>query len=164
MSKPENQEEIISNRVWLGLGANLGNRIGTIRRSLEMIGELPDTKVILCSSLYATSPIGPQDQPEYINGAAEIRTSLEPAELLTALKEIEHQLGRKNRDRWREREIDIDILLYGPDEIITGDLQIPHPELHKRSFVLIPLAEIAPEIMHPVLGKRVRELVEGVGI
>ncbi len=127
-----------------------------------MIGQLPGTTLREVSPLYRTPPYGPPDQPEFINCAARIDTSLSPSDLLAALKGIERTLGRKGRERWREREIDIDILFY--DNLVLHDegLHIPHPELHKRNFVLIPLADIAPEFLHPVLKKSVREMRKDV--
>ncbi|MEZ4784041.1 MAG: 2-amino-4-hydroxy-6-hydroxymethyldihydropteridine diphosphokinase [Candidatus Kapaibacterium sp.] len=152
---------------WLGLGANLGDRAATIRRSLEAIGSLPETTLTQVSSLYLTPPLGPPDQPEYINCVAQIETTLPPLQLLQKLKAVEKSLGRKERERWREREIDIDILFYGDKIVQQESLQIPHPELQNRPFVLVPLAEITPELLHPILKKKVAELlllidVEGV--
>ena len=157
----ERSEEGVS-PAWLGLGANLGDRIGTLRESLTMIDNLPSTTLREVSSFYLTPPLGPPDQPEYINCAVRIDTRLSPADLLAGLKDIEQKLGRQNRERWREREIDIDILLYGEMTLKEDHLQIPHPELHKRNFVLVPLAEIGPEVYHPVLGKSIRELQESI--
>ena len=152
---------------WLGLGANLGDRAATIRRSLEAIGSLPETTLTQVSSLYLTPPLGPPDQPEYINCFAQIETTRPPLQLLQKLKAVEKSLGRKERERWREREIDIDILFYGDKIVQQESLQIPHPELQNRPFVLVPLAEITPELLHPILKKKVAELlllidVEGV--
>ncbi len=144
---------------YLGLGSNIGNRIGYIRRSLVALSRLPKTKVTKVSSLYETEPYGKKEQPWFINIVVEVSTELGPLELFKKCKSIENKLGRQKREKWAEREIDIDILLY--DEIIfsTPELQIPHPDMHNRRFVLIPLSEIAPNIIHPVFKKSVSELL-----
>ncbi len=144
---------------YLGLGSNIGNRIGYIRRSLVALSRLPKTKVTKVSSLYETEPYGKKEQPWFINIVVEVSTELSPLELFKKCKSIENKLGRQKREKWAEREIDIDILLY--DEIIfsTPELQIPHPDMHNRRFVLIPLSEIAPNIIHPVFKKSVSELL-----
>lgn len=147
-------------RVALGLGANLGDREGTILRAVEMIADLPATGALQLSPLFETLPVGPQDQPLFINAAATLLTHLSPGELLERLRGIEQQLGREQRGRWREREIDIDILLVDDAVIEQSDLRVPHPEMHRRRFVLEPLAAIAPEWRHPLLGLTVRELLE----
>ena len=148
--------------VWLGLGANLGNRQETLRKSLTQIHSLQSTEVVTLSSLYETEPVGERDQPMFLNCVAEIKTGLSPQQLLQELKRIELLLGRQNRKRWREREIDIDILIYGDNYIDEPDLQIPHPELHNRGFVLVPLAELVPNLPHPLLDRTISELLQGL--
>lgn len=145
-------------RIFLGLGSNLGDREKNINLALEKLGQVG--KVHKVSSLYETEPVGYKDQPWFLNLVAEFETKLSPQELLRAGKAIEKELGREPGPRFGPRPIDLDILLY--DNLVLGipELTIPHPRLAERAFVLIPLAEIAPEVLHPVLKKTVRELRE----
>lgn len=144
--------------VYIGLGANLGERHVTLRRAAEALANLPGTSVIQHSSVYETDPYGQEDQPRFLNAVSQIETTLEPGELLTELQRIEKSLGRIRRDPWGPREIDLDILLY--DGLVYGDerVRVPHPELQMRKFVLIPLLEVAPDLVHPQNGMTVTEL------
>ncbi|MCS7228464.1 MAG: 2-amino-4-hydroxy-6-hydroxymethyldihydropteridine diphosphokinase [Candidatus Kryptonium sp.] len=144
---------------YLGIGSNLGDRIKYIQRALVALSKLPRTKITKISSLYETEPYGKKDQPWFINIVVEILTELSPFELFKKCKSIEKILGRQSRERWMEREIDIDILLYGDVVISTDEIQIPHPDMHNRRFVLIPLGEIAPKAIHPVFKKSISELL-----
>lgn len=118
-------------------------------------------RIVICrqAQLYETEPVGVPDQPWFLNTVVEIETDLSPRELLTVCKQIEHALGRQERQRYGPREIDLDILLYDDLVIKDPDLQIPHVQLHRRRFVLVPLAELAPHSVHPVLGKSILELL-----
>ncbi len=138
---------------YVGLGANLGDREGTIRAA---VADLPD--VVAVSLLRETDPVGVTDQPRFLNGVAALETELTPRELLDVLLAVERRLGRERRERWGPRTIDLDLLLYG-DEVIDEDgLTIPHPRLHERRFVLEPLADLAPKVVVPGRG-RVEELL-----
>lgn len=149
-------------RAWLSLGANLGDRAGTLSAALSRIDALPDTELVRASSLYATAPVGFVDQPEFLNCAAEIATALPPLDLLHRLRSIEKELGRRPRARWHEREIDIDMLLYDRCIIADQELTLPHPEMHRRAFVLVPLAEIAANVTEPLNDSSVAVMLEAL--
>lgn len=134
---------------YLGLGGNMGEREVMLARAAARLDAHPGIRVLGRSSLYETEPVGPAGQPWYLNAVLETETSLSPLELLGACKQIEADLGRRRGLRWGPRPIDIDILLFGNFEISTPDLVIPHPELRRRAFVLVPLAEIAPDLVLP---------------
>jgi 2-amino-4-hydroxy-6-hydroxymethyldihydropteridine diphosphokinase len=145
--------------VLLSLGANIGARETTIARAIKLIAASPGIELVRVSSFYETDPVGFLEQPAFINAAVAIRTTRSPERLLGRLRAIERALGRTRRARWHEREIDIDILLYG-DRVVSGEhLQIPHGEMHRRRFVLAPLAEIAPGALHPSIGLTVTDLL-----
>jgi len=140
-------------RAYVGLGANLGDREQSIR---DAVAALPG--VVVVSTLRETNPVGVIDQPKFLNGVAALETELQPQALLDLLLAVERRLGRERRERWGPRTIDLDLLLYG-DEVIDEDgLTVPHPHLHERRFVLEPLAEIAPTLVVPGLG-RVEDLL-----
>lgn len=145
-------------KVYIGIGSNIGNREENCQKALELIIK-SGIKVKKCSSMIETEPWGVKEQPRFINMAIEIETELNPEELLGLLKKIEGTLGRRQTTRWGPREIDLDILLYDDMILKTPELEIPHPLLHKREFVLQPLAEIAPDKIHPVFKKSVKELL-----
>lgn len=144
---------------YLGFGSNIGNRSEFIEKAIEEVRGLKGTEIIKLSSIYETEPWGVSGQGDYLNSAAEIRTELEPQELLGELKRIEKTLGRSDAKRWSEREIDIDLLFYD-DRIIDAEaMKVPHPQIENRRFVLVPLTEISPLLIHPVFKKSVTELL-----
>ena len=145
-------------RVFIGLGSNLGDRGVFLRKAGEQLKVLHDTRIIWYSSVYETDPYGKEDQGKFLNAVGEIETTMMPAPLLDELHRIESEVGRVRREHWGPREIDLDILLY--DGVVFQDAQVtvPHPELEKRKFVLVPLREIAPDLVHPVNGMTVEEL------
>ena len=145
--------------VYLGLGSNMGNRQGNLDKALDLLSQR--LRVGQISSIYDTKPVGNINQPRFLNLVCQAYTKLAPTELLALAKGIELKLGRSPDKSNSPRPIDIDILFYGDQVIETPELIIPHPRLTKRAFVLIPLAEIAPELVHPVSGKTIGELLQG---
>ncbi|HYU19982.1 MAG TPA: dihydropteroate synthase [Chloroflexota bacterium] len=135
--------------VYLGLGANLSDRAANLAAAIHMLSERPGVRVIRRSSLYETSPVGPDGQPDFLNSVLEAETTLGPLDLLASLKQIERALGRQPGPRWGPRPIDLDILLFGERQISSPDLTVPHPRLWDRLFVLEPLAELAPDLPAP---------------
>jgi len=144
----------------LGLGTNLGDRHENMQSALRKLGELPTIELTRISSLYETVPVGVTDQPDFLNLVAAAQTSLAPQALLDALLHIENQMGRVRTKRWGPRVIDMDLLLYGSEQITLPRLTVPHPRLRERAFVLAPLAEIAPELALPGDEKKVADLLE----
>jgi 2-amino-4-hydroxy-6-hydroxymethyldihydropteridine diphosphokinase len=145
--------------VYLGLGANLGNRRENLEAALAALRSHPRIRVEAVSSFIDTDPVGgPPGQPVYLNGAARLETDLVPQELLTECKRIERALGRREGPRWGPRPVDLDILLYDDRVVDEPDLIIPHIGLRERRFVLVPLVEIAPDARDPVTGRTAREL------
>ena len=148
-------------KVYLGLGSNLGERQDNLHRALDLLSErLRKGKV---SSVYDTEPLGDVNQPRFLNQVCEVYTMLAPMDLLSLAKGIELKVGRVPGKTNAPRTIDIDILFYGDQVIDTPDLIIPHPRLTERPFVLVPLAEIAPELVHPIKRKTVKQLLASVG-
>ena len=133
-------------RVFVGIGSNLDNPLEQVKRALHALDTLNNVKRGVISSLYASAPMGPQDQPDYINAVVELETELPAGVLLDELQAIENQQGRVRNRHWGERTLDLDILLYGNKTIKDERLQIPHPGIAERAFVLYPLFEIAPEL------------------
>jgi 2-amino-4-hydroxy-6-hydroxymethyldihydropteridine diphosphokinase len=145
---------------YIALGANLGDRRANLTAALDGLRATPGLTVTRVSDLIENPAVGgPPDSPPFLNGAAEIVTPLPAADLLAALLAIERDLGRERREKWGPRLIDLDLLLYG-DQIIDADhLTVPHPLMHRRRFVLEPLAQIAPAVIHPLLGRTVLTLL-----
>ena len=146
---------------YIAMGSNLGDRSANIRAGLDAIAHLPTTTIINCSTIIETDPVGPGEQSCYLNGVVHIQTRLEPGVLLDALLKIEAQLGRDraNEIRWGARTLDLDVLVYGDVIIDEPGLEIPHPRLHTRSFVLVPMCELAPDLVIPMYKKTPQALL-----
>lgn len=142
-------------RAFVGLGSNLGDRHSNLRAAVESLRVTGGVQVTATSSVYETDPVGPP-QPDFLNAVVEIETSLAARQLLGVLKDIEGQIGRTPAERWGPREIDLDLLLYGDEVIEEEGLRVPHPEMYARAFVLVPLAELHPELGGPTDGGGVR--------
>jgi len=148
-----------SGLVYIGLGSNEGDREAKLVAALRALAHIDAVSVVGCSSLYESAPVGPP-QPRYLNAVVALACELEPQRLLGILKQIERDLGRERGGaRWGPRAIDLDILLWDGVVVADPNLQVPHLELHKRRFALEPLSEVAPEVLHPVLGETVQHLL-----
>ena len=145
----------------IALGSNLGDKEENLRRALELLEE-HGVEVVKVSTFICTEPYGVTDQPQFLNAVCQVRTSLEPLALLHTLLGIEQEMGRVRLRHWGERNIDLDLLLYEDVVMDTPELKLPHPDMQNRDFVLLPLAEIASEFIHPVLHKSIDELKENL--
>jgi 2-amino-4-hydroxy-6-hydroxymethyldihydropteridine diphosphokinase len=150
-------------RAYVGLGANLGDREGAIRNAVDLLGAEPGIEIVAVSRLRETDPVGYVDQPRFLNGAAALETDLAAAELLALLLDVERRLGRERtgEERFGPRTIDLDLLLYGQEEIDEPGLTVPHPRLAERRFALEPLHELEPDLALPD-GRRVADLLHGM--
>jgi 2-amino-4-hydroxy-6-hydroxymethyldihydropteridine diphosphokinase len=150
-------------RVFVGIGSNVGDREGYIELARRGLAAIPRTRLVAMSPVYETEPVGPVPQGSFLNAAAELETDLEPFELLRAMREVERAAGREPPDqrmKWGPRTLDLDILLYGERVLSHDDLVVPHPLMHERWFVLKPLADLDPSVVHPLLEMTVGDLLE----
>jgi 2-amino-4-hydroxy-6-hydroxymethyldihydropteridine diphosphokinase len=145
-------------RAYVGLGSNLGDRAAYLLLGLSALSRLSKTHLLRLSPVYETEPVGPP-QPPYLNMVAELETELSPKGLLAEMLRIEKALGRERRERWGPRTLDLDLLLYGDLVLEEAGLSVPHPRLHERAFVLVPLLDLLPEGRHPLLGQSFAELL-----
>ena len=148
---------------YIGLGANTGDRGSNLYNAIARLSQVPGVAVRRLSRLMENPAVGgPEGSPPFLNGAAAVETTLGSHALMKALLQIENDLGRNRRDKWEPRPIDLDLLLYGDQIISSDDLMVPHPLMHERPFVLQPLAEIAPQVVHPTLQMSIGGLLENL--
>ncbi|MEX0346499.1 MAG: 2-amino-4-hydroxy-6-hydroxymethyldihydropteridine diphosphokinase [Rhizobiaceae bacterium] len=152
--------ESSAERIFVGLGGNIGDPRRAMASAISTLVRDADIEMIAVSSLYSTPPWGISEQPDFLNAVVELKTTLEPRQLLDKCLEVERSLKRERKERWGPRIIDLDIIAYGRREVRENDLQLPHPRLAERAFVLVPLAEIAPEFV--IGGNAVHELLDVV--
>lgn len=150
----------MTTKVYIGLGSNLNNPLMQVKTAVDQIATLPDSALIATATWYRSKPVGPQDQPDFVNGIAEIDTALGPMALLDALQNIEQKHGRQRLRHWGERSLDLDIIAYGQLSTSLPRLKLPHPFANQRGFVLQPLAELAPELQ--LSGKSVNSWLAAV--
>ena len=147
--------------VYLSLGSNKGDKVNFIHQATSLIANSDNIKLVRASTLYESEPWGEKNQDWFVNACLEVKTTLSPQEFLAKIQNIEIKLGRtkdENTKKWSEREIDIDIIFWGNEIINDENLKIPHPYAHKRAFVLVPLLELVPDFVHPVIKKSLLEI------
>ncbi len=145
---------------YIGIGSNLGDKLENCLEAIELIRGIPEGVLLARSNFYRTEPVGVKGQDWYVNGVISLKTVISAQDLLQCLQGIEERRGRVRGSKWGPRTIDLDILLFGQDIINDEDLEIPHPFMHLRRFVLVPMVQLAPDLVHPVLGKTMFQLLE----
>lgn len=151
------------NTAYIGVGSNLGDRLGNLRKAKRLLSEKPGFEEIRTSPFYETEPVGgPADSPKYLNGVWEIKTGLSPAEMLEALRDIENTFGRTREYADAPRTLDLDLLVWGDMVLDEGDLKLPHPRMHERFFVMKPFSDLAPQWVHPGYKKSAKQLMEAL--
>lgn len=147
---------------FIAIGSNLGDKVDNVKKAASLVADGVKATLVAMSSLYETEPWGIKEQPAFVNAVMEVETVLSPTELLAHTSAVEAKMGRQRELRWGPRTIDLDIIFY--DGLVTEEsaLTIPHPRAHERAFVMVPLAEIAPDLKHPVLGKKAAEIADSL--
>ena len=149
------------NGIYIALGSNIGDREGNLKRALDMLEE-SRVHIIKKSKFYETKPYGVADQPDFLNAVAEVSADMQPIELLHTMQDIERRMGRERKRHWGERNIDLDLLIYPNVIMDTPELTLPHKDMENREFVLRPMTEIAPDLVHPVLRSTMQELLKAL--
>ena len=152
----------MKNISYLSIGSNMGERFDTFQKAFRLLSENPHIKLVACSSLYETDPVGYTDQDCFLNAVFKVETDLKPEDLLRSCMRVEQELGRKRDVRWGPRTLDLDILLYNHENVETEILSIPHPRMHERAFVMIPLMELEPDIILPKMNTSLSDLLEKI--
>ncbi|MGE7782018.1 2-amino-4-hydroxy-6-hydroxymethyldihydropteridine diphosphokinase [Peribacillus sp. NPDC097264] len=152
----------MKNISYLSIGSNMGESFDTFQRAFQLLSEDPHIKLVSCSSLYETDPVGYTDQDCFLNAVIKVETDLTPEDLLRACMQVERKLGRKRNVRWGPRTLDLDILLYNHENVETEILSIPHPRMHERAFVIIPLMELESDIILPKMNTSLSDLLEKI--
>lgn len=152
--------EAVCQEVFVGFGSNVGGPVARVREAVGRLAHLPRIKVIRVSSLYRTEPVGLEEQDWFVNGVARLESGLSPRELMRGLLSVERAMGRTRMIPGGPRVIDLDLLLFGDLVMGEADLWIPHPRLHERRFVLVPMCEVAPHVLHPVLKKEMADILK----
>jgi 2-amino-4-hydroxy-6-hydroxymethyldihydropteridine diphosphokinase len=147
---------------YIGIGSNLGDKSRNCSQALELLARIPDCRLAGRSQWFLTRPVGVNDQDWYLNGVARLEAEMQGQELLTRLLAIESAMGRVRTAKWSPRIIDLDLLLFGEEMIHNRELHVPHPLMHTRRFVLVPMVQLAPGLIHPVLGRTMQNLLEGL--
>lgn len=154
----------MASEAFLGIGANLGDRVHTLQQAVRRLHNTPGIQVLSASPVYASAPVGVTDQPDFLNAVLKIETQLTARALLHHMLAIEREFGRVRIKKWGPRTLDLDILTFGDAVIDEPGLQVPHPHLHKRGFVLAPLCDLFPQGMHPVLARSFGELAQAIDL
>jgi len=152
----------MSKPAYIGIGSNIGNKLENCHSAIQMVGKISGCRLMAQSYLFRTAPIGVEGHDWYVNGVIALEAEIPVYQLLKSLLAIEAGLGRERRKKWDPRTIDLDILLFGQDVVDEHDLTVPHPYLHLRKFVLVPMTQLVPDLIHPVLGKTMAELLAGL--
>jgi 2-amino-4-hydroxy-6-hydroxymethyldihydropteridine diphosphokinase len=152
----------MSQTAYIAIGSNLGRKVLNCRKAAQRMGLIAGCRVVSQSGLFRTEPVGVHDQDWYVNGVVEIATDLPPRVLLETLLAVEAAMGRERKEKWSARVIDLDILLYGQAVIEEADLKVPHPLMHLRRFVMVPINRLAPQLVHPVLKRTMAEILAGL--
>ena len=147
---------------YIGVGSNLGDKLENCRSAIQLVGRISACRLKAQSDFFRTSPVGVEGQDWYVNSVIAIEAEITVHQLLRSLLSIEADLGRERKEKWDARTIDLDILLFGQDVVEDHDLTVPHPYMHLRKFVLVPMIQLAPNLMHPVLDKTMLQLLEGL--
>jgi len=149
----------MSKPAYIGIGSNIGDKLENCRNAIQMVGKISGCSLMAQSDFFRTAPVGVEGHDWYVNGVVSLEVDIPVYQLLKSLLAIEAGLGRERKKKWDPRTIDLDILIFGEDVMDEDDLTVPHPYMHLRKFVLVPMTQLVPDLIHPVLGKTMAELL-----